>query len=224
MEIARRGILLVVSGPSGVGKGTLIKGVLAKYPQLRLSVSCTTRGPRPGEREGVEYFFVTAEEFDRRREAEELLEWAQVYPGLNYGTPRGPVEAALARGEDMILEIDDQGARSVRTIMGERSVLIFVAPPSFGELHRRLSDRQTESAEQLRDRLITARAEIADMGAYDYVIVNDEIEPATARLEAVLLAEQAAQAAVDWEGLQVALLEEADAVLAQAEAEVRGDG
>jgi guanylate kinase len=224
MELSRRGILLVVSGPSGVGKGTLIKGVLGKYPRIRLSVSCTTRAPRPGEREGVDYFFVSPVEFSRMRAAGELLEWAEVYPGLNYGTPRGPVEAALARGEDIILEIDDQGAQSVRTIRGDGAVLIFVAPPSFAELHRRLADRQTESATQLRARLITARAEIADMGAYDYVIVNDRVAPATAQLEAVLLAERAAQAAVDWQGLQAALLAEADAVLGRVAAEVREDG
>jgi guanylate kinase len=200
---------------------------------MRLSVSCTTRDPRPGEREGVEYYFVSAEQFEQMRNTGELLEWAEVYPGLHYGTPRGPVEQALARGEDIILEIDDQGAQSIRAILGEGAVLVFVAPPSFAELHRRLADRQTESPEQLRARLRTARAEIADMGAYDYVLVNDQVEPATARLEAILLAEQAACAAVDWQSLQAALLAEADEVLGgtgwkacatEAEAEVRRDG
>ncbi len=224
MQLSRRGILLVVSGPSGVGKGTLIKGVRVKYPAIRLSVSCTTRDSRPGEREGEDYFFVSLDEFARMREAGELLEWAEVYPGLNYGTPRGPVEEALARGEDIVLEIDDQGARQVRRVMGERAVLVFVAPPSFAELHRRLADRGTESPEQLRARLTTARTEIANLGAYDYVIVNDQIEPATQRLEAVLLAEQSAPRAVDWEALRSALLAEADQVLGQVATEVSTDG
>jgi guanylate kinase len=224
MELARRGILLVVSGPSGVGKGTLIKGVRARYPRIKLSVSCTTRAPRPGEQEGVEYYFVSPEEFARLREAGELLEWAEVYPGLNYGTPRGPVEAALACGEDIILEIDDQGARSVRAFLGDDAVLVFVAPPRFHDLYRRLADRETETLAQLRERLTTARAEIGNMGAYDYIIVNDEVEPATARLEAVLLAEQATREAVDWPSLQTALLAEAGTVLGEVDGEVRRDG
>jgi guanylate kinase len=224
MQLQRRGILLVVSGPSGVGKGTLIKGVLAKYPQTRLSVSCTTRPPRPGEREGVDYFFLSPGEFERRRDGGALLEWAEVYPGLNYGTPRGPVEEALAQGEDIILEIDDQGARQVRRLMGERAVLVFVAPPSFAELCRRLAGRKTESAEQLRARLTAERAKIADMGAYDYVIVNDQVAPATERLEAVLLAQQVAHAVVDWQSLRAALLAEADSALTGAAGEVRADG
>jgi guanylate kinase len=172
----------------------------------------------------VDYYFVAPEEFDRLRAADEFLEWAEVYPGLTYGTPRRPVEEALARGEDIILEIDDQGAQSIRAIMGTRAVLVFIAPPTFTELWRRLTGRKTESAEQLRSRLTAECAKIADMGAYDYVIVNDQVEPATARLEAVLLAEQAAHAAVDWQALQAALLAQADAVLGQADAEVRGDG
>ncbi len=224
MEPARRGILLVVSGPSGVGKGTLIKGVLTQHPEVRLSVSCTTRPPRSGEQEGVDYFYLSPEEFERRRDAGDLLEWAEVYPGLSYGTPRAPVEDALARGEDIILEIDDNGALQVRQLLGKRAVLVFVAPPSFAELRRRLADRKTESPEQLRARLETARAEIANLGAYDYVIVNDRIEPATRQLEAVLLAERVARHTVEEESLQAALLAEADAALAEAGAEVRGDG
>jgi guanylate kinase len=222
MELARRGILLVVSGPSGVGKGTLIKGVLTHHAGVRLSVSCTTRHPRPGEREGADYFFVSRERFVQMRETGELLEWAEVYPGLHYGTPRAPVEAALARGEDIILEIDDQGARSVRAIMGERAVLIFVAPPSFAELYRRLLDRQTETAEQLRERLTAECGKIADMGEYDYVIVNHQVAPATRQLEAILLAEQSARAAVDWQSLRAALLAEAGTVLAETGLGVRG--
>ncbi len=223
MSLQHSGILLVVSGPSGVGKGTLIAGVRRRHPEVRLSVSCTTRPPRPGEQEGVDYFFVSAEEFDRLCAQGCLLEWAEVYPGLRYGTPRKPVEEALARGEDIVLEIDDQGAHSVRRVMGERAVLVFVAPPSFAELRRRLADRNTESDEQLQARLITARQEISHLDDYDHVIVNDQIEPATAELEAVLVAARSAQRAGRWQALRDRLLAEADALL-RPSAEVASSG
>lgn len=224
MQLTRRGILLVVSGPSGVGKGTLIRGVRAKYPSVGLSVSCTTRPPRDGETEGVDYFFVTTDQFATLRDAGELLEWAEVYPGLFYGTPRRPVEEALARGEDLILEIDDQGAQSVRATLGDRAVLVFVAPPSFAELHRRLADRGTESPAQLLSRLSTAREEIGNLGCYDYVIVNEVVDTATAALEGILLAEQALLADLDYRSFQASLLAEAEAVLQRLTAEVSTDG
>jgi len=209
MSSRRQGVLLVVSGPSGVGKGTLIAGLLARRPEVRVSVSCTTRPPRPGEVEGREYFFVSLEEFSRRREDGALLEWAEVYPGLLYGTPRQAVEETLARGEDLILEIDDQGAQSVRAALGERAVLVCVAPPSFAALHERLAGRRTESPESLRERLATAHGEIANMGRYDYVIINREVEPAVEALEAVLLAERHSLRFAGWQALQSRLLAEA---------------
>ena len=201
---------MVVSGPSGVGKGTLIAGLLARQPEVRVSISCTTRAPRPGEEDGREYYFLSREEFERRREAGELLEWAEVYPGTFYGTPAPPVQAALAQGVDLVLEIDDQGAQSVREKLGDRAVLVFVAPPSFAALHSRLADRQTESAESLRERLATAREEIANLGSYDYLIVNEEVAPAVSALEGVLLGEHHSLRSLDWQSLRGRLLAEAD--------------
>jgi guanylate kinase len=203
---------MVVSGPSGVGKGTLISGLLARRQEVRVSTSCATRAPRPGEVDGRDYFFVSRAEFDRLREAGELLEWAEVYPGTFYGTPLGPVNETLEAGGDLILEIDDQGAQSVRQALGERAVLVFVAPPNFGALHDRLAGRHTETPESLRERLATARHEIGDLGAYDYLVINETVEPAVASLEAILLAERASLRVTDWRGVQARLLAEAQAV------------
>jgi guanylate kinase len=183
--------------------------LLEHHPAARLSVSCTTRAPRPGEREGVEYFFLSTEDFQSRRDHGELLEWAEVYPGVMYGTPRAPVEAALDAGEDVILEIDDEGAHLVRSALGERATLVFIAPPSFTELERRLRDRATESASSLRERLATAGEEISHLGDYDYCIVNDDLPAAAATLRAVLEAEQAACSHLHWEELRARLLREA---------------
>jgi guanylate kinase len=208
MTKRREGVLLVVSGPSGVGKGTMIAGLLGRHPQVQVSVSCTTRAPRQGEQEGREYYFVSHTEFNRRRQAGELLEWAEVYPGVFYGTPIDTVTKSLEAGVDLVLEIDDQGAQSVRERMGARAVLVFVAPPSFAALRKRLTDRQTETPEGLRQRLATAREEIAHMGLYDYLIVNEQIEPAAQALEEVLLAQHHHLRSVDWQGLQACLLAE----------------
>lgn len=205
------GLLLVVSGPSGVGKGTLIAGVLARHPEVRVSVSCTTRPARPGEVNGRDYHFVSVEEFERLRDASELLEWARIHGHLYYGTPRAPVEEALARGEDMILEIDYQGARAVRSILGERSVLVFVAPPTWATLLERLQMRHTERPEEVAARLESARREIAHMGLYDYIVVNDDLQRATDELEAILLAERCTARRFDWQSLRDRLLADADA-------------
>ena len=206
-----RGLLLVVSGPSGVGKGTLIAGVLARHPEVRVSVSCTTRPPRPGEVNGRDYHFVSLDEFERLRDDGGLLEWAVIHGDLYYGTPRKPVEEALARGEDMILEIDYQGARAVRSILGDRSVLVFVAPPSWQTLLERLMLRHTERPEEVATRLHSARREIAHMGLYDYIVVNDNLQRATDELEAILLAERCTASRFDWQGLRDRLLAQADA-------------
>lgn len=169
--------LLVLAGPTAVGKGTVAGYIRENYPDVLLSVSATTRKPRPGEVEGVSYFFVDDAEFDRMVEAGELLEWATVHNAYRYGTPRGPVEQAIADGNSVLLEIDLQGARSVRAAMPEAK-LVFLLPPSWEELVRRLIGRGTEdSAEQTR-RLDTARRELAAQNEFDYRVVNHTVADA----------------------------------------------
>jgi guanylate kinase len=176
--------LTVLSGPSGVGKGSVIAVVRRRHPHIWLSVSVTTRSPRPGETDGVQYHFVRQVEFDRMAGAGELLEHAS-YAGSSYGTPREPVEQRLAAGVPALLEIELQGARQVRAAMPEaRSV--FLAPPSFEELARRLTGRGTEDPERIRRRLDLARIELASEDEFDVVVVNDDLESAADRLVALL--------------------------------------
>jgi guanylate kinase len=155
----RRGILFVVSAPSGGGKTTLVKGALAADAELSLSVSLTTRQARAGEVDGEDYVFVTPEEFERRRDAGEFAEWAQVFDH-SYATPRGPLDAAIAAGRDVLLDVDIQGARSLKKIYGGDAVGIFVLPPSLEALEKRLRARGTDGAEQVRRRLDRARTEV----------------------------------------------------------------
>ena len=176
--------LTVLSGPSGVGKGSLISVVRRRHPQVWLSVSVTTRLPRPGEQDGVEYHFVSAEEFDRMVAAGELLEHAS-YAGHSYGTPRRPVEEQLAAGVPALLEIELQGARLVRVAMPDAR-LVCLAPPSFDELARRLTGRGTEDPERVRRRLDLARIEMAAEDEFDEVVVNDDLEAAADRLVALM--------------------------------------
>ncbi|PRI12285.1 guanylate kinase [Leucobacter massiliensis] len=173
--------LTVLAGPTAVGKGTVAAYIREHYPDIRLSVSATTRAPRPGEEEGVHYFFVDDERFDRMLAGGELLEWATVHNRFRYGTPRGPVVEAAERGEPVLLEIDLQGARQVRASMPEAR-LVFLAPPSWEELVDRLVGRGTEDAEERERRLATARVELAAADEFDEVIVNDEVPRAAARL------------------------------------------
>lgn len=201
--------MLVVSGPSGVGKGTVIKRMLARLPDVSRSVSCTTRPPRPGEVAGRDYHFVSTDEFRRMREAGELLEWAVVHQDLLYGTPRQPVEEALAKGQDIILEIDYQGARSVRQILGERAVLVFIAPPSWGALVERLRGRSTEDDEATRKRLASAIHELAHVEAFEYLIINDDLDAAVDNLQSVLLAERQRLGRLQWRPFVEDLLREA---------------
>ncbi|HYU93272.1 MAG TPA: guanylate kinase [Actinomycetota bacterium] len=160
--------------------------MLERHPELHLSVSVTTRPPRPGERDGIDYRFVSDEEFDRMVAGGELLEWAHVV-GHRSGTPAGPVEEALATGRDVVLEIDVQGARQVRERAPD-AVLIFLAPPSLEELERRLRSRGTEDEARLALRLATARAEMAQQPRFDHVVVNDRLDQATAQVEAIIQA------------------------------------
>jgi guanylate kinase len=172
--------LTVLSGPSGVGKGTVVARVRANYPNIWVSVSCTTRVPRPGERDGVEYYFVTREQFGALAQAGDLLEYAE-FAGNLYGTPRLPVERRLASGEHTMLEIDLQGARQVRAAMPDAR-LVFLAPPSWDELERRLTRRGTETGAAVAARLEQARIEMAAENEFDTVVVNDDVDRAAAEL------------------------------------------
>jgi guanylate kinase len=200
--VDRSGVLLVVSGPSGVGKGSVINRLLARQPALSKSVSCTTRSPRPGEEDGVDYHFVTVERFREMVNAGEFLEYACVHQDLWYGTPAEPVRQALADGTDIALEIDYQGARSVRQALGNRAALVFIAPPSWDELVARLKGRSTESADATAKRLESAEKEFEHIGMFEYVVVNDVLDEAVVELEAILVAERCRLERVGWEALQ----------------------
>jgi guanylate kinase len=177
--------LVVLAGPTAVGKGTVAAVIREDHPDVWISVSATTRPPRPGERDGVHYWFVTAEEFDRMAVEGELLEWAVVHGTHRYGTPRRPVELALAAGRPALLEIDLQGARQVRVSMPE-ALFVFLKPPSWEELVRRLTGRGTESEAERERRLATARTEMAAEPEFDVTIVNHEIHAAAAELVKLL--------------------------------------
>ena len=185
----KKGLLLVVSGPSGVGKGTVCKKLLERGGQMKLSVSATTRSMRKGEVEGQSYYFKTHEEFERMIAAGEFLEYVRLFNSNYYGTPRGPVEAEMAKGYDILLEIDYHGGLRVKEAYPD-AVLVFIAPPTIGELKKRLIGRQSESEEMLEVRMRTAQEEISMMDRYDYVIVNDEVERAVDTLEAIVCAEK----------------------------------
>lgn len=170
--------LTVLAGPTAVGKGTVSADVRARYPQIWLSVSATTRAPRPGEVDGVHYHFLPPGEFARMVGDGEFLEWAVVHGRNSYGTPRGPVEARLAAGQPALLEIDLQGARQVRQTMPEAQ-FVFLAPPSWDELVRRLEGRGTEDAQERQRRLVTAEVEMAAASEFDHTIINDDVHRAT---------------------------------------------
>ena len=183
-----KGLLLVFSAPSGCGKGTVLKEFFAQGGEAFLSVSATTRAPRPGEENGVHYFFLQKEEFERMIEQGEILEHAS-YCGNYYGTPRGPVYERLERGENVILEIEVQGALQIREKCPE-AVLVFVLPPSLKELERRLVDRNTEDRETVDRRLSAAAEEIRMAYQYDYVVVNDALDDAVQELKTIFAAEK----------------------------------
>jgi guanylate kinase len=189
IEPVARGILFVVSSPSGGGKGTLIRHVLNKVPNLSYSVSYTTRAPRRGEVDGREYFFVTSEKFQEMIAANRFLEWAQVH-GKLYGTCEDQVAREITEGRDIILEVDVQGAASVRKVIAD-SVSIFILPPSFEVLRERLVSRGTDTSEELELRLRKAPEELRDYVAFDFVIINDQIDRAGAQLASIIYAERA---------------------------------
>ena len=179
-----RGLVVVISGPSGVGKGSVHAGLHGLLDGLETSVSATTRAPRPGERDGVAYHFVDDATFDRMVATDALLEWA-AYAGHRYGTPRAPLEEAVGRGRTVLLEIEVQGALQVRSGMPE-ALLIFLVPPAFDELERRLRDRGTEDEATILNRLEVARGEMAAIDAFDHVVVNDDLDRCTAEVAALI--------------------------------------
>ncbi len=185
-DTAGRSRLTVLAGPTAVGKGTVAAEIRAHHPEVWISVSVTTRKPRPGEVHGRHYWFVTDEEFDRLVEHGDLLEWAVVHQAARYGTPRGPVELALASGHPAMLEIDLQGARQVRETMPE-ALFVFLKPPSWEELVRRLVGRGTETEAERERRLETARAELAAESEFDVTIVNHEVHAAADELVALMV-------------------------------------
>jgi len=181
-----RSRLVVLAGPTAVGKGTVAADVRRHHPEAWISVSATTRAPRPGEQDGVHYWFVDDDQFDAMVERGDLLEWAVVHKAARYGTPRQPVEAALAEGRPALLEIDLQGARQVRASMPD-ALFVFLKPPSWDELVRRLVGRGTETEEERERRLVTAREELAAEPEFDVSIVNHEVHAAAEELVALML-------------------------------------
>lgn len=189
IDIARRGIMLVLSSPSGAGKTTLTRNLLDKETKVALSISVTTRERRSSEIEGVHYYFRTKRQFEQMREAGELLEWAEVH-GNFYGTPREPVEQALVDGRDVLFDIDWQGTRQLLDKMRDDVVTVFVLPPSADELKARLERRAEDSAQVIAQRLQNAVEEISHWREYDYILVNRDLDESFARLRAILTAER----------------------------------
>ncbi len=189
MKQNRKGLLLVISGPAGVGKGTINLSLISRNSDIRMSVSATTRAPRPGEIDGVHYFFKSEEEFQRMIDTDAFLEYMRVFNTHYYGTPKSFVEQELAEGRSVILEIDVQGAMRVKAAYPD-AVLIFIAPPSMSELKSRLIHRGTESSEAIERRFETAYQEMQFIDRYDYVVVNDILDLAIARTEDIISAER----------------------------------
>jgi guanylate kinase len=187
--LRRRGILFIVSAPSGAGKTTISARALREIGGLEMSVSCTTRAPRAGERDGQDYTFLDRAEFERRRAEGAFAESAEVH-GFLYGTPRAPIDDALAMGRDMLLDIDVQGARQMKERYADDAVAVFVLPPSELELERRLRARGTDPAEVIQRRLERARAEMEEYRRYDYYLVNRDVDESVRLFAAIVAAER----------------------------------
>ncbi len=189
-NLARRGLMLIMSSPSGAGKSTLSRKLLEREPDMAMSVSVTTRPPRPGEVDGKDYHFITPEEFRQLRDSGGLLEWAEVF-GNFYGSPREPVEKALAEGRDVLFDVDWQGAQQIAQAMSQDDLVrVFIMPPSVEELHARLRKRAQDPQEVIARRMAQAANEISHWPEYDYVIINDDLDKADAELAAIIRAER----------------------------------
>ncbi|MGZ9107093.1 MAG: guanylate kinase, partial [Rhodoplanes sp.] len=188
-HIARRGIKLVLSSPSGAGKTTIARKLLSRTHHLLMSVSATTRPPRPGEIDGKDYVFLSDQEFSAQLEAGRFLEHACVF-GNRYGTPRAPVEEALAKGDDVLFDVDWQGTQQLRQSNGADLVTVFILPPSHAELERRLTQRAQDPQDVVRARMAKAASEISHWTEYDYIVVNSDVEAAVRKIEAILAAER----------------------------------
>lgn len=186
----RHGIVFIVSGPSGAGKSTLVEGLMARYPELTLSVSYTTRAPRGTEVDGREYRFVDAVEFQRLQSEHQFAEWAEVHGAL-YGTPRAPLDDAVAEGRDMLLDVDVQGAHRLKRLYRDSAVAVMVFPPSWDELERRLRDRRTDDDATIARRLARARDEADALPEYDYWICNADRDQSISAVSAIVAAERA---------------------------------
>ena len=207
VRFPRRGLMFVISSPSGAGKGTLSRNILDTDRDMTLSISVTTRDRRPSEINGVHYHFISQQRFLSMRDGGELLEWAEVH-GNYYGTPQAPVEEALASGRDVLFDIDWQGAAQLRDKMSADVVSVFILPPSMAELRSRLTRRAEDAPEVIEKRLVNARREIAEWSNFDYVVVNDDLDAAFADLTAILRAERSrrSRAAEGIEGFVATLL------------------
>ena len=193
----RRGLMIVLSSPSGAGKTTMTRRLLAQDPNIAMSVSVTTRAPRPGERDGEDYFFVSKDEFNRLESEGQLLEHARVFDNY-YGTPRAPVEQALSEGKDIVFDIDWQGAQQLTEAAADDLVKIFILPPDMRELEKRLRTRAQDSDEVIAKRMSKSEAEISHWAEYDYVLVNENIDRAMGELLSIVTAERMRRRRQPW--------------------------
>lgn len=184
-----KSLLVVISAPSGAGKTTVCQRILKTYPNFHFSISMTTRPPRPGEQDGVDYFFVSEENFLEKQRAGELIEWAKVY-GDYYGTPKAYLENLLSAGINVLLDVDSQGAINIKSRYGQRAVLIFLLPPSLEELKLRLSRRMTDTNDTITKRMLSVGNELQNLDKYDYCLINDQLELTMSKIDAILVAEQ----------------------------------
>ncbi len=201
----RRGLMMMIVAPSGVGKTSLTRRLVADHPDLHLSISATTRAPRPGEYEGRDYHFVTRAKFDRMVDEGAFLEWAEVYEH-RYGSPRAPIAAALERGDSILFDIDYQGAMKVRAAAPDDAVTVYVLPPSIAEMSRRLHARSQDAEETIRKRIARAKSEVALYRDFDFVILNDDFDRAYADLAHIFHAERLRRTRNPWVGAVVATL------------------